>query len=279
MSQRIIALTIHLLKQHLRSIAGSLYILSAFAFWLLFFNPLSGSTTEGDYFILSLALYGFLLSILVTLNIASNANRLEMASFFPRLPSRVEFLASVLISTLTFVLTIQFALCLIILLQPVGPDPGLRTMFDVPPLWIAINIFAVVLALHATDFVMSGWSRVWVFGIMTLLLFSQSIDARGTRWFVNRVNQIAGWAGRQQYTGIAQNMRNLANWISTNSLDFLSQTIGFVFWPFRAIAEGVRAGGFDSAQALAPAILLLYATILFMLAADLFASKDLQLSE
>jgi len=38
-------------------------------------------------------------------------------------------------------------------------------------------------------------------------------------------------------------------------------------------------GFFDTTQALAPAVILLYATILFMLAADFFASKDLDFTE
>jgi hypothetical protein len=43
--------------------------------------------------------------------------------------------------------------------------------------------------------------------------------------------------------------------------------------------EAIIAGGFNTVQALAPAVLLLYATILFMLAADLFATKDIEFVE
>jgi hypothetical protein len=49
-------------------------------------------------------------------------------------------------------------------------------------------------------------------------------------------------------------------------------------WPFRAIVDGVTVS-FDRTEALAPAFLLLYATILFLLAADFFATKDLHLIE
>jgi len=59
----------------------------------------------------------------------------------------------------------------------------------------------------------------------------------------------------------------------------LRQLFGFIFWPFHAISEAIFQGFFNPTQALAPAILLLYATILFMLAADLFANKDVDFTE
>lgn len=279
MSQRIATLVRYLSAQHLKSISGFLYILAALALWLIFFNPNMGSVPDPDYFVLLVGLFGFVLSILVTLSIASNANRLETSSIIARLPSRVEYLTALLLSSLLFVLALQFVLSLVILLQPIGPDIGLRRALDIPPVWIAINVFGAVLAMHASDFVMSGWSRVWIFGTITILLFSQSVDARGIRWIVDRINSLAGYASRQQYTSLSQSLREAANWVSTSGQSFLSQTVGFVFWPFRAIAEATRDGFFDNAQSLAPAILLLYATILFMLAADLFATKDLHLSE
>lgn len=279
MTQRIFTLVRYLLAQHVRSVAGILYVLSGLALWLIFFNPNMGRVPDPDYFVLIVGLYGFILSALVTLSMATSANRLETASIIARLPSRIEYLTALLVSSLLYVLTLQFVLSLVILLQPVGPDIGLGRALNIPPVWVAINIFAAVLAMHASDFVMSGWSRVWVFGILTLLLFSQSVDARGLRWIVNRLNTLAGVASRQQYTSLSQFLRNAANWISTNGADFLAQTVGFVFWPFRAIADATRADYFDNSQSLAPAILLLYATILFMLAADLFATKDLNLSE
>jgi hypothetical protein len=52
-----------------------------------------------------------------------------------------------------------------------------------------------------------------------------------------------------------------------------------LFWPFKAVADATIQGVFNPTQALAPAIILLYAAILFMLAADLFATKDLDFTE
>jgi hypothetical protein len=45
------------------------------------------------------------------------------------------------------------------------------------------------------------------------------------------------------------------------------------------MSDAVFAGGFTPSQALAPAVLLLYGSILFLIAATLFAGKDLDFTE
>ncbi len=279
MNRRIFALVRYLLSGLTRSLVGLLYILLAGAMWWLLFNPRSGQVPEADYFILIIGIFGLVLAFLVTLSIATRANGIESAPFLPRLPSRVEYLAAVLLSVLAFVFTIQGLLGLVIMVQPAGPELGWLAFLNVLPVWISADIFATVLALHATDFVMRGWSRVAVYATLAVLLFSQSIDTRGVRWLSDRLNGFATFLTRQQFNGVAQSVRNGANWLTTNGQTFFQDTVGFVFWPFNAISEAAQNGFFDSAQALAPAILLLYATILFMLAADFFATKDMQLTE
>lgn len=279
MSQRVLTLSRYLFRSLTRSVVGGLYILSALALWLVFFNPTQSQVPESDYFVLLVAIFGGVLSFLVTLSLATRANRPESAPLITRLPSRVEYLAAIILSCLAFVLSLQIVLTIVVLVQPLGPTISPAKLAEIPPIWIAINIFMLVLALHASDFVMTGWSRIYVFAVLTVLLFSQSIDSRGVKWISDRLNGIAAFATRQQWVGVAQSARNMAIWVTNNGLEFANQTIGFVFWPFRAISEAVQEGFFDNAQALAPAILLLYATILFMLAADLFANKDLHFVE
>lgn len=279
MSRRIFALTRFLQGELMRSIVGALYILLAGALWWVLFNPRAGQVPDNDYFILIIGIFGLVLSFLVTLSIATRANGIESAPLLPRLPSRVEYLAAVLLAVLLFVFTIQGLLGLIIMLQPAGPEMGWLAFLNVLPVWISADIFATVLALHATDFVMRGWSRVAIYATLALLLFSQSIDTRGIRWIADRLNGFATFLTRQQFNGVAQSIRNAANWMTSSGQAFFEETVGFVFWPFDAISQAAQNGFFDSAQALAPAILLLYATILFMLAADFFATKDMQLTE
>lgn len=280
MIQRLSALTRYLLRRLVFSVAGLLYMLGAFAYWLIFFNPRSGRTPEADYFILLLAIFGAVLAFLTTLSVGARGNRAESYPLVVRLPSRIEFLAATLFSALLFVVLTQWILALVILLLPGGPEIGLgRLLFEAPPIWLALDIFAAVLALHATDLVMEGWSRVYVYGVLTVLLFGQSLDARSAYWIAERFNGLAGRAAVRGWLGLADRFSAGANWISQNGLALVQNTLGFVFWPFAAISAAAQAGSYNNAQALAPAILLLYATILFLLAADLFAGKDLQLLE
>ncbi len=279
MNQRVWTLARYLFSELTRSVTGLLYILSAAAFWWIAYNPRAGQVPEPDAFILLVGIYGLALAFLATLSIATKANSIESAPFLPRLPSRVEYLAAVLLAVLLFVFAIQGVLGIVIMVQPAGPEMGWLAFMNVLPVWISADIFATVLALHATDFVMRGWSRVAVYATLAALLFSQSIDTRGLRWISDRLNGFASFLTRQQFNGFAQSVRNGANWMTTNGKTFFEETVGFVFWPFEAISQAAQNGFFSRAQALAPAILLLYATILFMLAADFFATKDMQLTE
>lgn len=278
MIRRIGALSAYLFRDLLTSISGVLYIVSIVPI-LVWFFPFSQPSPDVSYFTTLIAIYGAAVTFLVTLSTASRANRAASYPFFVRLPSRVEYLAAVLVGALAFGLMVQLLLALIVLLQPGGPDLGFGRIIELPPIWLSLNLFMAVLAVHATDFVMSNWSRVIVFGTLTILLFIQSINARTLFWISEMLRNLSQFFARQGFLSLTGWFANAANWVTSSGEGFFGQVVGFVFWPFRAISEGVRSGSFDSAQALAPAVLILYATILFMVAADLFANKDLQLVE
>ncbi|MCO5195612.1 MAG: hypothetical protein M9941_06045 [Anaerolineae bacterium] len=278
MMSRIIALTGYLLRNIVLSVAGVLYILSIIPM-LIWFFPFGQRTPELSYFITLIAIYGAILIFLVTLTIAGRANQAASYALIVRLPSRVEYLVAVLLAAIVFATAIQTGLAVIVLLQPAGPEASFGRLLEIPPLWLSINIFMAVLALHATDFVMSNWSRVIVFGLLTILLFTQSVNARTLSWFSTRLSIMAQFFARQGMLGLTQFFNNASGWVTDSGGGFFSQVIGFIFWPFRAMSDAVKTGSFDSAQALAPAIVLLYATILFMIASDLFANKDLHFVE
>lgn len=254
-------------------------MLSAFAFWLIFYNPSQGAAPEPEMYVLLLAIFGAFVAVLSTLRIAGVANQAVSYPLIARLPSRIELLISTFLSALLFTLLIQLILALIILVQPNGVEIGLRQLADIPPIWLSVNIFVITLALHATDLVMKGWSRVWVFGVLTILLFSQSYDVRAASFLSRRLSQFSIRASQSGQAQISQNLRNYSTWVSQNSVDFAHDTLGFVFWPIRAVINAVQAQSFDNIQSLAPALLILYAVILFLIAADLFSSKDLYLTE
>ncbi len=87
-----------------------------------------------------------------------------------RLPSRVEYLVAVLLSSLFLGhahCNYSWRDCPLIR----GPDLTIMRILSIPPMWISINLLASILAMHATDLVTTGWSRVVMFGFWLLLSF------------------------------------------------------------------------------------------------------------
>jgi hypothetical protein len=273
MSRRILALVAYLFRSHLFSLAGLLYILLALVFYLIFFEPRQ-QTPDIDYYILVLGILGLTLSFLVTLTISARANR---ASHFPilvRLLSRIEYLSAVLITSILFATILQVLVALLALLAN-GPDLRLIDLLTIPPLWIAGNILFAVLALHATDLVTAGWSRVYVFAVLGLLLYLQSgMNVLGG-WLSTLSNRIGGTLLARGMDSLASIFFDISLWFSGEEPTILVKILDLIFWPFTAITEASIRGSFTPLQALAPAVLLLYACLLFLLASRFFANKDL----
>lgn len=272
MRQRVSTLTRYFLSAFFKSVTGSIYIVLTLLFWWLFFNP-QQKTPDVDYFILVIGAFGTAMVFLLTLSIAGRANEATNYPFIVRLSSRVEYLTAVLLSALIATMALQFLVAILTLIFG-GPTIPLRQFIEIPPIWIAVNVLTAVLALHASDFVTNGWSRIYVFGILAIFLFGQSINNESINLMLNSLSRTASNRGWYELSiSLANTTNSLSN---TNNI---SQFFGFLFWPFRALSDAIIAGSFTPTQALAPAILLLYAVILYLLAADLFANKDLTFTE
>lgn len=278
MRQRIIALTTYFLRSLSLSLNGVLYLILALVYWLVMFPPGQG-TPEASYYILVLAAFGVAATFFGTLTIASRANQAAHAPWIARLPSRVEYLTAVLLSTFLFATSLQLLLALLALLR--GPDLALNQLLLIPPVWLALNVLTAVIALHATDFVTAGWSRVLLFGFIAVCLVGQSWNSGSglNSWLIQRLSNLSRTASGEGWSFIVTPANSLIIWLQQDGPDSLGRIFSLPFWPFRAIADAIVAGRFDPAQAMAPAVLLLYATLLIMFAADLFANKDLDLNE
>lgn len=276
MIHRIVTLSRYFLRRLLFSLTGLLYILVGLAFWRVAFAP-EQRTPDADYYVLVLGLFGAGATFLVTLSVATRAYQAVNDTLLVRLPSRVEYLTAVLVSALVFATLLQGVIAL--LARWNGPAFSLGQALQIPPIWFSMNLLAGVLALHASDLVTAGWSRVYVFGLLALLLFGQDANGPISRAMAGLANRLSSLFFRQGWVEPATQLNNFANWSANAGGQVIEQVFGFVFWPFRAIAQATISGEFDRIQALAPAILLLYATILFMLAANFFATKDLFLTE
>jgi hypothetical protein len=275
MMRRIATLSGYLVRNILFSLAGLFYVLATLVFYWLAFQQ---RTPEVSYFALVIGLFGGVLTFLLTLSLAARANQPMNAPFLVRLPSRIEFLAAVLLAALLMALTLQLLVAGMALLRN-GPQLTWLRAAEIPPVWLSLNILAAVMALHASDLATAGWSRVYVYGTLALLLFTHSNQALLSNWISGRLAALSSLFLRQGWLALSSPLQSAADWFSRDGASFAGQAVGFVFWPFYAIGDAAVTGFFTRSQALAPSVLLLYATILFLLAADIFANKDVALSE
>jgi hypothetical protein len=224
-----------------------------------------------------IGVFGMALGFLATLNTADKANQLENYPVLVRLPSRIEYLTAVMLSAFAFTVVLQLLVAGLALIR--GPEVGLRAFLEIPPMWLAIDIVAITLAIHATDLVTVGWSRVLIFGSLALLLVFQQAGGNEGSWFAERLNSLSAVLVRLGFADVAGWVDSASFSLQGFNLSSLSAISSAVFWPFRSLVDAVFRGFFTPIQALAPAILLLYATMLFLLAANFFASKDLDFVE
>jgi hypothetical protein len=276
MIRRVWELTRYQTRSLAFSLAGLVFIIAAFLFWAIFFPPGQG-TPDVENYILIIAAFGAVMTFLSTLTIASRANRAENLPLIARLPSRIEYITAVFSSAFVFSLFLQILLAVLALIR--GPEMTLGKMMEAPPIWIALNLLAAILALHASDLVASGWSRVVIYGALALLLIAQSFVQQINAWVLGFFSNLSSIFYAQQLDGMASLMSRTALWLGGTGESLLSGILNVVFWPFRAIGEAIINGFFTPVQALAPAVLVLYASILYLIAADLFASKDLEMTE
>ena len=276
MRQRVWALTRFFLQNLATSVTGVIYLVISLVYWYFFFPPTQG-TPDFDNYVLIIGALGAGLSFLIALSMAARANEAGNYPFLVRLPSKVEFLTAVLLSTLMATIALQLLVALLALFE--GPEMTVGQALEIPPIWVAVNLLAAVLAIHASDFVTAGWSRVYIFGVLAIFLFGQNVNDTVMGWLAERFGRLGSFLFSRDISALAGTVNRFSSWLNNDGTESLQRVFGFVFWPFRAISEAVIDGFFNPTQALAPAILILYATILFMLAADLFANKDIDFIE
>lgn len=276
MTQRLFTLTSYFFRRLTASLAGIIYTILALLCWALLFPPGQG-TPDIDYYILVIGGFGAAMAFLATLTVSARANRAANYPLVVRLPSRVEYLAAVLLSSLLFATLLQLLVAGLALFR--GPELGSGRLLEIPPIWLALNTLAAVLAMHASDFVTSDWSRVYVFGTLAILLLGQSASDSVGQWLAGRFAGLAQLLANSGWTGAGRLFGEMGVWFGDQGVDVLSRVFGFAFWPFHSMATAILDGHFEPTQALAPAIIMLYATILFMFAADFFAGKDLDFAE
>lgn len=276
MIQRILILIGYFSKSIFFSLTGLILLILSLIYWAVLFPPGQGTPDVENYIILIGAL-GAAATFMVTLAVSSKAAHLENYPMIVRLPSRVEYLVAVLLSALFLGMIMQLLVAGLALLR--GPELTSERILSIPPMWISINLLAALLAIHATDLVTAGWSRVIIFGLLAVALVLNSASASSEPWFSERLNDIADLFSRVNLMWFSDLAASAAAWAYDSPLSGLANIASIIFWPFRAMADAVFAGGFTPSQALGPAVLVLYGAILFLIAATLFSGKDLEFLE
>ena len=275
MMQRVWSLTAYFTKSLFFSLTGLILLILTLVYWVLFFPPGQGTPDVENYIIL-IGAFGAAASFLAALALTGRAGRLENYPLIVRLPSRIEYLAAVILSALILGGGLQLLVAGLALIR--GPE-GAGHWLMIPPLWLSINILAAVLAIHASDLVTAGWSRVIVFGSLAVLLILKGMTASPDAWLVERLYDLSNVLLDFNLLALSNMVDTMSSWLGGPTLNALSQGAAVIFWPFQAMSDAVFAGGFTPSQALAPAVLLLYGSILFLIAAILFAGKDLDFTE
>jgi len=255
------------------SLSGLLYLIATLVFWAVMFNPGQGSP-DFDHYFLMIGGFGAAMAFLVTLTITSQSNRAENYPLLVRLPSRVEYLTAVFIAAFVVVAILQGLMAVLSLYN--GPSPSISQWMQIPPIWISFNILAIVLALHASDLATDGWSRVYFYTAIAVLLFINGTGDSTYRWVSQKLTSLGYTLSNNGMGAIAGVVNRIGAWINDSGGDILHKFSTLIFWPFTAITNAIAAGYFTPTQALAPAVLLLYATVFYLLAADLFANKDVE---
>jgi hypothetical protein len=274
---RILGMSRYLFRSLLLSLAGLLYLLLTLAFYIIFFDPRQ-QTPDTDYFVLVLGIFGLILSFLVTISVAARANKAVHFPLLVRLESRIEYLTSVLLASSIFSVLVQLLIGTAALVIN-GPAFTLVELLTVPLVWIAGNVLFITLALHATDLVTREWSRVYVFATIGLFLYLNTELDLISGWLSSLLNSLGRTLMSAGLTEFGSLLFDTASWLSQENPTILDRIVALIFWPFDAISDAYISGGFTLLQALAPAILLIYATGLFILASSFFARKDLFLTE
>jgi hypothetical protein len=247
------------------------------AFYIIFFDPRQ-RTPDLDYYTLVLGLFGLTFSFIVTLTVSARANQAAHYPLIVKLPSRIEYLSAVMVASLLYALTMQIVIASIALVLN-GPDVTFRQMLDIPPLWIAGDVLFVIIALHASDLVAKGWSRVYVFTVLGILLYLQSGLGLIGDWLFGLFNRLGSAFAGRGLDALAGIFYDLATWFTSDGTQLIEDVFGIVFWPFDAIIDATIRGHFSPIQALAPSLILIYASLMFVLAAHFYSHKDLLLSE
>jgi hypothetical protein len=233
---RIGAVTLFYVRSLFRSLAGVVPLAAALAFGLIAFEY----GMDQAQFITVAGVGTGALCLLTTLLLASRANRAWSYLLVARLKRRSELLAALILGSLGITTVLAFLITAVNLLSG-------RLSLDFPsalwtvPTWLALWLLAAALALPLSALVGRGGSHLvgWLLLAMLLVAYDQPIRLAALR------------------------------------LERVADAAAVVIWPVSTLLGQASAGHHGRSYFLALGLTLAYAAVLFVLAVEFFADKDL----
>ncbi len=240
MIRRILALASVLTRDLFLSLAGIVPLAAALAFGLIAFEY----GMDQAQFMTVAGVGTGLICLITTLLLASRASHAWLNPLLTRLYSRSELLLAIVVSSLA-INTILALLITVVNLVAGRLTLDFPSALWVVPTWLAVWLFAAALALPLSSLTSRGGSHLAGWIIVVALLLANDQKER----------------------------------LVQENLEMGARALNIVFWPLSTLLARASAGVHDQAYFLALALVLVYAGLLFSLAAGLLAGKDLLWSE
>jgi hypothetical protein len=229
-------LTLFLTRDLFLSLSGIVPLAAALAFGLIAFEY---GMDQPQFFTVAGLGIG-MICLLTTLLLASRANRASSYLLIARLHRRAEILAALLLSSL------GITAVLALLITGVNLLAGRLTLEFPSLLWLLPTWLALWLMLSALALILSALSSRDGSNLVAYLLVVGLLLVNDQRVM-----------------------------LEARRLGWLSRSTAAVLWPVSTLLSRATAGLHDRSYFLALALTLLYALLLFGLAAQLFVDKDL----
>jgi hypothetical protein len=258
--RRLWRLVTYLFQDLFRSLTGLLVVVAALVFYLVAIVSVTGGI-DGDYYALVIGGFFAVFALILAVMLADRAYNATSYLLIFRFSSRMPFLAGVALTAVAISALLEAGIAL-------ASIPRLDTpltagmMLDVVPVWAGWLVLGAVLGLHMSELVRRGWSRTVIYALLAFILFVLN----------------------QRQTAVPTELAGRFNWIPNVLPDparwaWATRLVDVILWPVTAGVRVARSADYTLVESLAPAVLLLVASFIFILAVALFERKDLILPE
>lgn len=258
--KRLWTLISYLFRDHFRSLTGMLVVVAALVFYLVAIVGVTGGI-DRNYYALVIGAFFAVLALVLAVMMADRAYHATSYLLILRFPSRMAFLAGVALTAIAVSGLLQAGIAVASLLQLDSPLTAAMVL-DLVPVWAGWLVLGATLGLHMSELVRRGWSRTVVYAMLAFILFVLN----------------------QRQSGVPVELADRFNWIPNVLPDparweWATRLVDSLLWPVQATVLVATSADYTVLEGLAPAVLLLVAALVFLLAVALFEHKDLILPE